>query len=488
MTVKLSQSMTPLYSAMEKYAADGAKAYHTPGHKQGLGIHPQLLKAITPYGLKMEVSLMEELDDIHGATHCIKDAQDLAAQLYGARSTAFFVNGTTGAIHAMLLAAVKAGDEVLIPRNAHSSVLGALILTGAKPVYLQPEIDENLGIATNINPAAVARALQTHPGIRAMVLVHPNYYGIAADIEAIVRLLHSRKIPLLVDEAHGPHLEFHPHLPVSALRARADIVAQSTHKLLGSMTQTSLLHFNSDLIALERFQDMASLVQSTSPNYLLMASLDLARQQMATRGYELWDRIIKLTASLRKKINELPGLYVFGEEILNGAGSYALDPTKITVNFSRLGLTGPEAEHLLRHEYKIQCELSDAANVLFLFSYADDEAKVDYLYRALEDISKKRCLQNIIPAVPLTLPPLPEQVFTPLEAQHRKQRRLPFADSAGAVAGERISFYPPGIPLIYPGERISKELIDYVSRGLQQGANLKGPSDHELKTIRILEE
>ena len=355
----MKQNCTPLFTAMKNYIADGAMAFHTPGHKQGKGIPEEMREIITADGLKMEVSLMEELDDIHGATGCIKEAQDLAADLYGSEQCRFFINGTTGAIHAMLLTVLNPGDKVIVPRNAHRSVLGALVLVGAVPVFIQPEIDENLGIAMSITPDEVKKVIEENPAAKALVMVYPTYYGVAGDIKTIARIVHEHDMMLLVDEAHGPHLKFSDRLPVQALDAGADIIAQSTHKILGSMTQTSLLHMQGKRVDTERFNKMCSLVQSTSPNYLLMASLDTARAQMAANGRALVEKAVDLAESLRRRINEIDGLFCFGREYMNGAGRFALDVTKLTVSVRSLGISGAQAEHILRHKYKIQCELSD---------------------------------------------------------------------------------------------------------------------------------
>ena len=365
----MKQNCTPLFTAMKNYIADGAMAFHTPGHKQGKGIPEEMREIITAYGLKMDVSLMEELDDIHGATGCIKEAQDLAADLYGSEQCRFFINGTTGAIHAMLLTALNPGDKVIVPRNAHRSVLGALVLVGAVPVFIQPEIDENLGIAMSITSDEVKKVIEENPTAKALVMVYPTYYGVAGDIKTIARIVHEHDMMLLVDEAHGPHLNFSDRLPVQALDAGADIVAQSTHKILGSMTQTSLLHMQGKRVDTERFNKMCSLVQSTSPNYLLMASLDTARAQMAANGRALVEKAVDLAESLRRRINEIDGLFCFGREYMNGAGRFALDVTKLTVSVRSLGISGAQAEHILRHKYKIQCELSDFYNLLFILVF-----------------------------------------------------------------------------------------------------------------------
>ena len=254
------------------YREEGALAFHTPGHKQGLGAHVLLRELVTEAGLREEVSLMEELDDLHEPTGCIEEAQDLAAALYGADAAFFAVNGTTGAIHAMLVAALSPGDAVLVPRNVHRSVFGGLVLADARPVYIDPIVDEALGIAHGLSTEAVREACRLHPEAKALLLVSPTYYGVASDVRAIAEIVHEAGMALLVDEAHGAHLAFSDDLPESAIAAGADLVAQSTHKLLGAMTQASLLLLREGRIEKERVQRAMSLLTSTSPNYLLLAS------------------------------------------------------------------------------------------------------------------------------------------------------------------------------------------------------------------------
>ncbi len=484
----MNQIKTPLFTAMQNYIDDGAMAFHTPGHKQGKGAPEEMRRLITPTGLKMEVSLMEELDDIHGASGCIKKAQDLAAELYGADETRFFINGTTGAIHAMILSALNPGEQVLVPRNAHRSVLGALELSGAVPVFIQPEIDEAYGIAMSVTPQAVLAAVEAHPAAKALVMVYPTYYGVAGDIKKIADIVHAHNMVLLVDEAHGPHLKFSDALPMQALDGGADIAAQSTHKITGSMTQTSMLHLKGNRIDSGRFSRMCSLVQSTSPNYLLLASLDTARRQLAADGEKLIGRAVQLSQKLRRSINEIEGLKSFGTEYMDTPGKYALDVTKITVSVRGLGITGSQAESVLRHKYKIQCELSDFYNLLFIISYADTERECAHLLKALQGLADDFRGKKSSPLLQLHLPGIPEMVLTPRQAAFSTVYNVPFAGSAGKIVGEMITFYPPGIPVIYPGERISQDLIDYVLLQQQSGGNVIGPIDKTLSSIAVIEE
>ena len=487
MILTQNQHRAPIAEAMKNYANDGALAFHTPGHKQGLGAHPLLKRLITKEGLREEVSLMEELDDLHEPEGCIRDAQTLAAELYGADHAYFVINGTTGANHAMLMGTVKPGDTVLLPRNAHRSLTGALILSGARPVFLQPEISERFGIAMGVTLETVKKAVKQHPEARALILVYPTYYGVTVDLKAIADFVHAHNMLLLVDEAHGPHLRFSEELPLQAIDAGADAAAQSTHKIIGSMTQTSMLLTKGPRIDAERMRQAVSLLQSTSPNQLLLASLDIARLQMAEDGERLVGRAVRLAEELRGKINAIPGLYCFGRRDMTTPGASGLDVTKLTVNVQGLGMSGREAEHILRYEEYIECELSDAYNVLFIISYADTEREAEKLLTALRHLAVHRRNGSAF-HVTRALPPVPRQGLTPREAFFDDVERVPFDASDGRIAAEQVMFYPPGIPLLVPGDRIDTVTLAYIREQQQLGLKVTGPEDPQLRTIKVVRE
>lgn len=477
----------PIAEAMKAYAADGARAYHTPGHKQGLGAHPLLKALVTEEGLREEVSLMEELDDLHEPTMCIKEAQEMAAALYGADQAFFMINGTTGAIHTMLMGALAPGDTVLVPRNAHRSVIGGVILAGARPVFLQPEIDERLGIAMGLTEETVRSAIALHPEVKALVCVYPTYYGVTYGLEAIAKLVHAHGMLLLVDEAHGPHLRFSDDLPPQAIDCGADMAAQSTHKILGAMTQASMLLTSGPRVSRERVREAASLLQSTSPNQLLLASLDIARLQMAEDGRETVGRAVRLAEKLRRAINEIDGLWSFGPEYTNYPGATGLDTTKITVQVTALGLSGVEAESILRHEYKVQCELSDARNLLFILSYADGEEQADYLLRALQGLDRDhRRESSAARAVAAELPAVPAQGMTPREAFFAPKGSVPFGEAEGRIAAEQVMFYPPGIPILCPGDIIDAASLHYIHAMQSLGLKVVGPRDASLTELQVV--
>ena len=480
----------PIAEAMRKYREDGVLAFHTPGHKQGLGAHPLLRELVTEQGLREEVSLMEELDDLHEPTMCIAEAQKLAAELYGAGQAYFCINGTTGAVQAMLLGTLSAGDTVLVPRNAHRSIIGGLILSGARPVYLQPEIDARLGIPTGIGLENLQAAVAAYPEAKAAVLVYPTYYGTTVDLGAIADFLHSRDMLLLVDEAHGPHLPFSEELPREAIAAGADAAALSTHKILGSMTQTSMLLVNRETkLDRERLRESMSLLQSTSPNQLLLASLDIARLQMAEQGRELVGRAVALSQKLRQSINGLAGLWSPGAEDFATPGACGLDLTKITVQVKDLGISGLEAEHYLRYEQKVQCELSDAWNLLFIISYADGEVQGARLLEALQALcgyAEKLGHKPLREGLPPQADRWQETELTPREAFFAAKEQVAFAETAGRISAEQVMFYPPGVPLLVPGERISRELLDYLKAQQVLGRKIVGPEDTALGTLKVV--
>lgn len=486
------QSDTPLLTAMQTYVKDDVIPFHTPGHKQGKGIHPSLGSILGRQALALDLALMSELDDLHEPHGCIKDAQDLAAELYGADHSFFVVNGTTGGIYAMILAIAGPGDKIIVPRNAHRSIVGGIILGGAVPVFMQPEIDMDLGLAMGVTPETVEEAVRLHPDAKGVLIINPTYYGVATDLKKIVDIVHRNNMCVIVDEAHGPHLKFSDRLPIQALDAGADIVAQSTHKIIGAMTQCSMVHCREGRINVPRLKAMLQLVQSTSPNYIMLASLDVARMQMATEGSQLVERSIELARWARAEINKIPGLYSFGEDRIGNPGLYSLDPTKITVTVKGLGMKGSDAERILRFQYKIQAELSDMYNLLFLITLGDNEQDVQKLVKALSDMASNHMKDGFIPVAEDIYathgyPAQPEQVISPREALFGRTKQVAFEQASGKICAEIVTFYPPGIPILCPGERISEENIEYCRRLQAASLHISGPEDYTLTTIKVVE-
>lgn len=467
----------PIAAAMQKYSADEVLPFHTPGHKQGRGAHELLREFLTAEGLRQEVSLMEELDDLHEPHSCIKAAQILAARLWNADECLFMVNGTTSAVQAMIFGTLKAGDLVMIPRNAHRSVIAGLILSGAVPIFLPVEFDSDFNLPLNVSVETIERAIKKFPQAKAVLLVSPNYYGVAADLEKISKLVHAAGMILLVDEAHGAHLQFSNELPTSAMDAGADLAAQSTHKLLGSLTQSSMLMLRKNFIDVERVKQAASLLQTTSPNQLLLASLDIARLQMETHGRELISKAVELSKKLRAEIKKIHGLKVF-----DAARNFSLDTTKVTVNVQGLGLSGQDAEEILRRDLKIQCELSDAANLLFLITFADSEELIYKLIDAIKLLPRRP--QKFLPK-PFLIPNSKLQIaLSPRETFYSPVEVVELRKSVGRICAEEITFYPPGIPLLMLGEKISAQVVEQIEQ--EQSARVIGAADKTLSTIKVV--
>lgn len=474
----------PLLEAMLRYKKEAVYPLHTPGHKGGRGMYG-LLASELGSGVVMDVSLMSELDDIHAPVSCIREAQQLAAACYGSDRCFWSVNGTTEAVQAMLLIALNPGEKLLLPRNAHRSVAGGMILGGIRPVYLDVPLDPVFGLKLQPQPEAVEAALKNDSGIRAVLLTSPNYYGVAAQVREIAAICHAHEAVLLVDEAHGSHLGFSSLLPPSSLSCGADACAQSTHKLLGAMTQCSMLHVQGARLDLDRAASVMSMLTTTSPNYLMLASLDAARAQLASQGQKMAEAACYAARKLRELLKSFAGLRVLSKADLGGL---ELDMTKVTVNFAAWGYTGVEAGELLR-KAKVAVELVDATNVLFLVTYADLNADYEL---ALARIAKVLRTMEQNKRVPLVLPrpkPCPASVpaALPRDVFYARKKAVALEESCGRVCAEQVSFYPPGIPVLLPGEIITQAIIDYCLRMLDLKLPVSGPVDSSLKSIRVVD-
>lgn len=473
----------PLIEAMLQYKSEDVYPLHTPGHKGGRGMQ-RLLRQELGASVQMDVSLMSELDDIHEPKTYIKEAQELAAQTYGSDACFWAVNGTSQAIHAMLLTALNPGEKLLLPRNAHRSVAGGLVLGGIEAVYLQPEYQPEFGIQMQVTVQQIEAALAQDSKIKAVLLTSPNYYGVAADVRAIADCCHAHNAVLLVDEAHGPHLGFSELLPPSALQCGADACAQSTHKILGAMTQCSMLHVQGARLDLQRAADVMSLLTTTSPNYLLMASLDAARAQVQAYGGEMAASAVQAAAKLRRLCAAYSGLRVMEAA---DCGGLQLDSTKVTVNFAAWGYTGVEVGELFR-EVRVAVELVDAYNVLFLVTYADVTTDYDEALARIAAVLDKMQAQKRAPLQLAAAAQVPQtQAVLPLrDVFYRAKRAVPLAQAAGKICGEQVSFYPPGIPVLLPGELVTEEIIAYCRAQKELGLPVSGPADSSLQTIRVV--
>lgn len=483
---RLDQSETPLFDALMEYVDRETIPFHVPGHKKGVGADAEFKKFIGENPFKIDVTVFKLVDSLHHPTGPIKKAQELASDAYGSDASFFCIHGTSGAIQAMIMSVVGSYDKIIIPRNVHKSVTSGIILSGATPVYMQPELDKEVGIAHGVTPETVEKTLKENPDAKAVLIINPTYYGVATDIKKIATIVHSYDIPLIVDEAHGPHLGFNDKLPMSAIEAGADICCQSTHKIIGALTQCSLLHVCSKRISVHRVQQMLSLLQTTSPSYILMASLDCARRQIALHGDELLDKSISLANYAREEINKIPGFYSFGKEIIGNPGVFALDPTKITITCRDLGITGFQLDMILSDKYHIQLELSDLYNGLAVGSFGDTKENIEALINALKEISNEYENNENKKSDFIDIPAIPEQVKIPRDAFNSEKVVLPLNDSKGRISGEFLLAYPPGIPVLCPGEIITEEIINYIQKLKDAGLYVQGTEDLEVNFIKVV--
>lgn len=483
---RFDQTKTPLLDALLEYVNNDTIPFHVPGHKKGQGMVSRFKDFIGTNVMSIDVTVFKQVDSLHNPTGAIKEAQELAADANNADDTFFCVHGTSGAIQAMIMSVVGVGDKIIVPRNVHKSVTTGIILSGAMPVYMQPEIDSSVGVALNVTPETVRITLEENKDAKAVLIINPTYYGVATDIEMIADIVHSYGIPLIVDEAHGPHLHFNNRLPISAMDAGADICAQSTHKIIGSLTQSSMLHVRKGFVDVNRVKTVINLLHTTSPSYILLASLDAARMQMATEGKELLDKVIDLANYARVEINNIDGLFCFGQEVISKEGAYDFDPTKITITCKDLGISGYQLERILAEKYFIQPEMSDLYNILCVFSIGDTKEKIDALLKALKEISKTCSVNDINRIDIMDVPKIPIRMLSPRDAFNSHRVSIALEESVGEISGEFLMAYPPGIPILCPGEIISDEIVEYIKALKDAKLDVQGTEDPEVNFIKVI--
>ncbi len=465
------QQRAPLFEALLSYTQTVRAPLHIPGHKMGRAAPPSWRSFLGEQALSIDLTEAPGLDDLHAPEGVIAKAQALAAKAFGAQHSSFLVGGTTAGLHALILTACRPGDAIAIPRNAHRSILGALVLAGAHPHWVRVAFDPNLGVATHLDTNSLAQAL---PGARAAVLIHPTYYGVTSNAADVIGQVHEAGLPVLVDEAHGSHFGFHPDLPASSLALGADGVVQSLHKTGGSLTQSSICHLGKGgLLSDTRLREMLRLVQSTSPSYLLMASLDLARRELALNGEALWERALELARQGRHRLAELKGIRVHESN----------DPTKLLIDIRGRGITGFQAAELLWTRYGVAVEASGLTYILAVLTPGDSPASIDALVGGVDRLP----FGPGSPALPPE-PPWPEVVCSPREAYLGGKCSVPLVQAAGRIAAELVAPYPPGIPVVAPGERLTPAVIDYLSQAAAAGYHLQGPADPHLRSIQVMEE
>ncbi|HHV99723.1 MAG TPA: aminotransferase class I/II-fold pyridoxal phosphate-dependent enzyme [Clostridiaceae bacterium] len=462
----------PLYRAVRQYSSSNPIPFHMPGHKLGRGIPGEFLENLE----MLDVTEINGTDNLHHPEGAIKEAQLLAAEAFGADKTYFLVNGSSCGIMASILTLCKPGDKIIVGRDCHKSVINGIILAGAHPVYVKPEFDNNFGISTVTAPSAIEEALGRHPDAMGVLITRPNYYGICSDIEEVAGIVHHKGKVLVVDEAHGAHLNFSDKLPESSIKLGADVCIQSAHKTLPAFTQGAYLHVRSSDVDLEKLEFNLRILQTTSPSYIIMVMLDMAREIMAKSGERLIDNLLHEIRAFREQVGRLENIEMLSKDNITG-GEY--DETRIVLNFKKAGITGFDVDRILRNEYNVQIEMADFYNALCIATVADRKEDFERLYCAVSEIAA-RFAGN---------PPLPDNiikefetaplVMNPKEAVLNKGEAVPLDRAVGRICRSIVTPYPPGIPVVCPGEIVTENVVERIYIILKAGGKVNGLESNE---------
>ena len=477
-----SQERAPIYEALQEFRKMRVVPFDVPGHKRGRG-NPELAMLLGDRCVNMDVNSMKPLDNLCHPVSVIREAEELAAEAFGAAHAFLMVGGTTSAVQSMILTVAKRGEKMILPRNVHRSVMGAMVLCGAVPVYVNPDSDVELGIPLGMSVASVKKAIQDNPDAKAILVNNPTYYGICSDLRAIVQLAHQNGMYCIADEAHGTHFYFGDGLPVSAMEAGADMAAVSMHKSGGSLTQSSMLLIGPN-IQEGYVRQIINLTQTTSASYLLLSSLDISRRNLALRGKETFAEVIRLAEYARREINLIGGYYAYSKEICNGDSVYDFDVTKLSVNTLNIGLAGIEVYDLLRDEYGIQIEFGDLGNILAYISIGDRPMDIERLVSALSEVRRRfgKTKTNLFTQEYIE----PDVCVSPQEAFYAEKESLPIDATEGRICSEFVMCYPPGIPILAPGERITKKILEYIAYAKAKGCSMTGTEDAAIERLNVL--
>ena len=480
----MNQNKMPIYEALMNLKKERIVPFDVPGHKHGKG-NPELTAFLGEKCMSVDVNSMKPLDNLCHPVSVIREAEKLAAEAFGASHAFFMVGGTTSAVQSMIMACVKAGEKIIMPRNVHRSAINAMILTGAIPVYVNPEVDSRLGISLGMSVKQVEKAIQENPDAKAILVNNPTYYGICSHLQAIVDLGHDHGMKVLVDEAHGTHFYFSDDLPLSAMAAGADMASVSMHKSGGSLTQSSFLLAGKNMNA-DYIRQIINLTQTTSGSYLLLSSLDISRKNLVLNGQQIFSKVQQLAQYARDEINQIGDYYAYGRELINGDSVYDFDITKLSVFTLDIGLAGIEVYDLLRDEYGIQIEFGDIGNILAYISVGDSEANIERLVGALSEIKRrfKKDRTGMLDHEYIN----PQVVMSPQKAFYSAKESLPLAQSIDRVCSEFVMCYPPGIPILAPGERITQPVLDYIQYAKAKGCFMTGPEDMKIEYLNVIVE
>ena len=481
---RFNQSRAPIYEALEEFRQNRIVPFDVPGHKRGRG-NPELVELLGQQCVGIDVNSMKPLDNLCHPVSVIREAEEMAAEAFGAAYAFLMVGGTTSSVQSMVLSVCQRGEKIILPRNVHRSVINALVLNGAIPIYVNPDTDPRLGIALGMKVSQVEQAIKENPDAKAVLVNNPTYYGICSDLRSIVKLAHAHGMKVLADEAHGTHFYFGENMPISAMEAGADMASVSMHKSGGSLTQSSFLLLGPDMHP-GYVRQIINLTQTTSASYLLLASLDISRRNLALRGKEEFRKVTKLAEYAREEINRIGDYYAYTSELINHDSIYDFDKTKLTVNTLGIGLAGIEVYDILRDDYDIQVELGDIANVLAYISIGDREREIERLVSALAEIRRMYAKDS---AGMFTQEYIdPKVAVSPQAAFYAEKESLPIKETEGRICSEFVMCYPPGIPILAPGEEITAEILQYIAYAKEKGCSMTGPEDAEINRLNVLKE
>ena len=478
----MDQSRAPIHEALEKFKKKRVVPFDVPGHKRGRG-NKELKDFLGETCVGIDVNSMKPLDNLCHPVSVIKEAEQLAAEAFGAAHAFLMVGGTTSAVQSMVLAVCKRGDKIILPRNVHRSVINALVLCGAVPVYVNPDVDQRLGIALGMKVSQVEEAIKENPDAVAIFVNNPTYYGICSDIRSIVKLAHDNDMYVLADEAHGTHFYFGENLPIDAISAGADMAAVSMHKSGGSLTQSSILLIGKEMHE-GYVRQIINLTQTTSASYLLLSSLDISRRNLALRGKEIFAQVMDLAEYARKEISNIGGYYAYSSDMINHDSIYDFDKTKLSIYTLDIGLAGIEVYDKLRDEYDIQIEFGDMGNILAYLSIGDRKQDIERLASSLAEIKRlnSRGKEGLMPHEYIS----PELAVSPQAAFYADKEQLDLQETSGRICSEFLMCYPPGIPILAPGEMITDRILDYIIYAKEKGCSITGPEDPNINKLNVL--
>ena len=478
----MDQSRAPIHEALEKFRKKRVVPFDVPGHKRGRG-NKELKDFLGETCVGIDVNSMKPLDNLCHPVSVIKEAEQLAAEAFGAAHAFLMVGGTTSAVQSMVLAVCKRGDKIILPRNVHRSVINAMVLCGAVPVYVNPDVDQKLGIALGMKVSQVEEAIKENPDAVAIFVNNPTYYGICSDIRSIVKLAHDNDMYVLADEAHGTHFYFGENLPIDAISAGADMAAVSMHKSGGSLTQSSILLIGKEMHE-GYVRQIINLTQTTSASYLLLSSLDISRRNLALRGKEIFAQVMDLAEYARKEISNIGGYYAYSSDMINHDSIYDFDKTKLSIYTLDIGLAGIEVYDKLRDEYDIQIEFGDMGNILAYLSIGDRKQDIERLASSLAEIKRlnSRGKEGLMPHEYIS----PELAVSPQAGFYADKEQLDLQETSGRICSEFLMCYPPGIPILAPGEMITNRILDYIIYAKEKGCSITGPEDPDINKLNVL--